>query len=121
MAAEAYVLPIDRGSAATPIQDHSPLDPDIEALLEQQAKINAKLAVLLPEKYGFNVRTELDSLRHKLRIMRTFANEHRKHVLFDFPFPLLPFCLLRLSLLLWCQQCPSCAWHLFRIHSCGLD
>ncbi|KUI53992.1 Zinc finger protein RME1 [Cytospora mali] len=55
----------------------SSLDPTIRALLDQQAEIEARLAALLPRKYGPNVRVELDMLRHKLRSLRAFAGDNR--------------------------------------------
>lgn len=58
--------------------DLSP-DPAIRALLDQQAEIEAKLAALLPRKYGPNIRLELHMLRHKLRALNAFASEHSKH------------------------------------------
>ena len=54
------------------------LDPAIKHLLDQQAEIQAKLAVLLPKKYGSNIKVELDMLRHKLRVLMAYADEHRK-------------------------------------------
>lgn len=62
------------GTPSTSPYYPAPLDPAIEALLEQQAEIQAKLALLLPQKYGPNVRAELEYLRHKLRVLRTFAD-----------------------------------------------
>ncbi|TPX17447.1 uncharacterized protein E0L32_003090 [Thyridium curvatum] len=60
---------------------HDPsLDPTIKALLDQQAEIQARLAQLLPEKYGPNTKVELDNLRHKLRVLRTYAADNH---LFD--------------------------------------
>jgi hypothetical protein len=57
----------------------SPYDPSLDStiknLLDQQADIQAKLAALLPQKYGPNVKAELDMLRHKLRVLRLFAAE----------------------------------------------
>lgn len=55
-------------------------DPAIRALLDQQAEIEAKLAALLPRKYGPNIRLELNMLRHKLRALKAFASEHSKHL-----------------------------------------
>lgn len=57
--------------------DLSP-DPAIRALLDQHAEIEAKLAALLPRRYGPNIRLELQMLRHKLRALRAFASEHGK-------------------------------------------
>ncbi|CAN8098951.1 unnamed protein product [Discula destructiva] len=55
------------------------LEPTIRALLDQQAEIEAKLAALLPRKYGPNVRVELDMLRHKLRALRALASDNREY------------------------------------------
>lgn len=54
------------------------LEPTIRALLDQQAEIDAKLAALLPRRYGPNVRVELDMLRHKLRALRALASDNRE-------------------------------------------
>ncbi|OLN95898.1 Metallothionein expression activator 2 [Colletotrichum chlorophyti] len=53
------------------------LDSAIRHLLDQQAAIQAKLAALLPAKYGPNVKLELDMLRHKLRVLEAFSDHHR--------------------------------------------
>ncbi|KAB5536578.1 hypothetical protein GE09DRAFT_1176484 [Coniochaeta sp. 2T2.1] len=53
------------------------LDPAIKSLLDQQAEIQAKLAQLLPQKYGPNIRIELEMLRHKLLALEAYANENR--------------------------------------------
>ncbi|KAK5654951.1 hypothetical protein OQA88_6708 [Cercophora sp. LCS_1] len=52
------------------------LDPAIKSLLDQQAEIQAKLAALLPQKYGPNIKVELEMLRHKLRVLHAYAEEH---------------------------------------------
>ncbi|EGO53404.1 hypothetical protein NEUTE1DRAFT_92658 [Neurospora tetrasperma FGSC 2508] len=52
------------------------LDPAIKHLLDQQAEIQAKLAALLPQKYGPNIKVELDMLRHKYRVLRAYADEN---------------------------------------------
>lgn len=73
---------ISQGQASTPtaILPFDPsLDHTIRALLDQQAEIEARLAALLPRKYGPNIRFELDMLRHKLRSLRAFAGDSRKH------------------------------------------
>lgn len=54
------------------------LDPTIKHLLDQQAEIQAKLAVLLPQKYGPNIKVELEMLRHKHRVLRAYADENRE-------------------------------------------
>ena len=54
------------------------LDPAIKHLLDQQAEIQAKLAVLLPQKYGPNIKVELQMLRHKYRVLRAYADDHRE-------------------------------------------
>lgn len=70
---------LDRDPAGPPPAYDPAIEPAIRALLDQHADIQAKLAALLPQKYGPNVRVELDNLRHKLRVLRTYASEHRKH------------------------------------------
>lgn len=78
MAADNVVAPDARGDpAGAPAYDPT-LDPAIRALLDQQTEIQAKLATLLPQKYGPNIRVELDMLRHKLRILHAFASDNRK-------------------------------------------
>lgn len=52
------------------------VEPTIRALLEQQVEIQAKLAALLPRKYGPNIRLELQMLRHKRRALLSYAEEH---------------------------------------------
>ncbi len=52
------------------------LDPAIKQLLDQQAEIQAKLAALLPQKYGPNIKVELDMLRHKHRALRAYAEDN---------------------------------------------
>lgn len=60
-------------------RDYDPaLDPAIKQLLDQQAEIQARLAALLPQRYGPNIRLELDMLRHKLRVLRAYADDHRE-------------------------------------------
>jgi hypothetical protein len=54
------------------------LDPAIKQLLDQQAEIQARLAALLPQKYGPNIKLELEMLRHKLRVLRAYADENRE-------------------------------------------
>ena len=85
MAATTSTPPGNQGTPghstqAHPAQAHPPvsLEPAIEALLGQQAEITAKLAFLLPQKYSINIKSELDNLRHKLRVLRTFAENHRE-------------------------------------------
>ncbi|KAF4831802.1 Zinc finger protein RME1 [Colletotrichum siamense] len=53
------------------------VDTAIRQLLDQQAEIQARLAALLPAKYGPNVRLELDMLRHKLRVLQTYSDHHQ--------------------------------------------
>ena len=88
MAAETVAPRLDRDPAGAAPYDPS-IDPRIKALLDQQADIQARLAALLPQKYGPNLAIELDGLRHKLRVLRVYADENRK--LF------LPYFLLTLS------------------------
>ncbi|WYZ42945.1 hypothetical protein EsH8_VI_000644 [Colletotrichum jinshuiense] len=52
------------------------LDGAIRQLLDQQAEIQARLAVLLPAKYGPNVKSELDMLRHKVRALQAYSDHH---------------------------------------------
>lgn len=76
MAATVSTPPEDQvapGHAHLPVS----LEPAIKTLLGQQAEINAKLAFLLPQKYSINVKSELDNLRHKLRVLRTFADDNQ--------------------------------------------
>ncbi|KAK3896733.1 zinc finger protein [Staphylotrichum tortipilum] len=57
---------------------HDPsLDPAIKRLLDQQAEIQARLAALLPQKYGPNIKVELEMLRHKLRVLHAYADDNR--------------------------------------------
>ncbi|KAH8905577.1 hypothetical protein BR93DRAFT_854162, partial [Coniochaeta sp. PMI_546] len=53
------------------------LDPAIKQLLDQQAEIQAKLAQLLPQKYGPNIKIELEMLRHKLLVLEAYATDNR--------------------------------------------
>ncbi|KAK4187986.1 hypothetical protein QBC35DRAFT_216147 [Podospora australis] len=53
------------------------LEPAIKHLLDQQAEIQARLAVLLPQKYGPNIKVELEMLRHKLRGLRAYADDNQ--------------------------------------------
>lgn len=73
-------------SHSTSVSSDPSLEPTIRALLEQQAEIEAKLAALLPRKYGPNVRVELDMLRHKLRGLRAFASDNREYLSFFLSF-----------------------------------
>jgi hypothetical protein len=54
------------------------LDPAIKQLLDQQAEIQAKLAQLLPQKYGPNIKVELEMLRHKLHVLEAYATDNRE-------------------------------------------
>lgn len=54
------------------------LEPAIEQLLDRQAEIHAKLAQLLPQKYGPNIKIELDMLRHKLLGLEAYATDNRE-------------------------------------------
>lgn len=79
----SYSLSQSQASNSTTITANSlpydaSLDSTIKALLDQQAEIEARLAALLPHRYGPNVKVELDMLRHKLRILRAFAGDNRK-------------------------------------------
>lgn len=65
--------------APPPRQQYDPaLDPAIKHLLDQQAEIQARLAALLPQKYGPNVKLELEMLRHKLHVLRAYADDNRE-------------------------------------------
>ncbi|KAH6630659.1 hypothetical protein B0J18DRAFT_407882 [Chaetomium sp. MPI-SDFR-AT-0129] len=68
--------PVTRSSSHQQQYDPS-LDPAIKQLLDQQAEIQARLAALLPQKYGPNVKLELDMLRHKFRVLRAYADDHQ--------------------------------------------
>ncbi|PSR90476.1 hypothetical protein BD289DRAFT_215460 [Coniella lustricola] len=59
------------------------LESTIRSLLDQQAEIEARLAALLPQRYGANVSVELDMLRHKLKALRSFASDN--HILDKIP------------------------------------
>ncbi|KAK4245294.1 hypothetical protein C7999DRAFT_34354 [Corynascus novoguineensis] len=62
---------------APPAQHYDPaLEPAIKQLLDQQAEIQARLAALLPQKYGPNIKLELEMLRHKLRVLRAYADDN---------------------------------------------
>ncbi|KAF5494073.1 Metallothionein expression activator [Colletotrichum fructicola] len=66
------------GMAADPHNLPDPaVDTAIRQLLDQQAEIQARLAALLPAKYGPNVKLELDMLRHKLRVLQTYSDHHQ--------------------------------------------
>ncbi|TDZ21982.1 Zinc finger protein RME1 [Colletotrichum orbiculare MAFF 240422] len=66
------------GMAADPQSLPDPaLDSAIRQLLDQQADIQARLAVLLPAKYGTNVKVELNMLRHKLRALQLYSDHHQ--------------------------------------------
>lgn len=53
------------------------LDPAIKNLLDQRREIEEKLAILIPQKFGPNIKLELDLLRHKLRVLRAYADDHQ--------------------------------------------
>ncbi|KAK0718794.1 hypothetical protein B0T21DRAFT_295597 [Apiosordaria backusii] len=75
--------PVGLQSASHPPPPHTgpqydpSLDPTIKHLLEQQAEIQARLAVLLPQKYGPNIKVELEMLRHKHRVLRAYADDNQ--------------------------------------------
>ncbi|KAK4103114.1 hypothetical protein N658DRAFT_505516 [Parathielavia hyrcaniae] len=80
--APVLAAPVGQGApAVAPAPHHQPydplLDPAIKQLLDQQAEIQARLAALLPQKYGPNIKLELDMLRHKLRVLRAYAEGNR--------------------------------------------
>jgi len=68
------------------------LDPAIKQLLDQQAEIQARLAQLLPQKYGPNIKVELDMLRHKLRVLEAYATDNREPLSHILRFLLMPPC-----------------------------
>ncbi len=73
----APVAPV--APAAPPHQQYDPgLEPAIKQLLDQQAEIQARLAALLPQKFGPNIKLELDMLRHKLQVLRAYADDNRE-------------------------------------------
>lgn len=82
--------PVTRPSSHQQQYDPS-LDPAIKQLLDQQAEIQARLATLLPQKYGPNVKVELDMLRHKFRVLRAYADDHREPPFF-LPYPSSSLC-----------------------------
>ncbi|KAK3996325.1 hypothetical protein QBC44DRAFT_232211 [Cladorrhinum sp. PSN332] len=53
------------------------LDSTIKFLLDQREEIQARLAVLLPQKYGPNTKLESEMLRHKLRVLRAYADDNQ--------------------------------------------
>ncbi|KAJ2904145.1 Transcriptional regulator STP4 [Zalerion maritima] len=65
------------GSVITDRAFDTGLDHQIKSLLDQRADIDARLAALIPQKYGPNVRLELDMLRHKLRALEAFARSNQ--------------------------------------------
>ncbi|KAI0478741.1 hypothetical protein GGR56DRAFT_338597 [Xylariaceae sp. FL0804] len=80
MAADAFEARHDRRGSLLEVRDPSTasvfdpaLDPTIRRLFEQQADIQARLAALLPAKYGPDSKLELDMLRHKLRALEVYA------------------------------------------------
>ncbi|KJZ79111.1 hypothetical protein HIM_01262 [Hirsutella minnesotensis 3608] len=52
------------------------LDGAIRQLLEEQAAIQSRLAVLVAAQHGLDLPVELDMLRHKLRVLRTLVDQH---------------------------------------------
>jgi hypothetical protein len=90
MVGEAHAPPpparrLDRDNAPPPpptLLVPPPYDPALDAaikqLLDQQAEIQAKLAQLLPQKYGPNIKVELDMLRHKLLVLEAYATDNRE-------------------------------------------
>lgn len=75
----APVAPAAPAASAPPHHHYDPaLDPAIKHLLDQQAEIQARLAALLPQKYGPNIKLELEMLRHKLHVLRAYADDNRE-------------------------------------------
>ncbi|PHH69975.1 hypothetical protein CDD82_7411 [Ophiocordyceps australis] len=60
---------------ATP-DSKADIDGAVRHLLDQQAMIQSRLAVLMATQGGLDVARELDMLRHKLRIARSLADQH---------------------------------------------
>lgn len=89
----------------TSLSSDPSLEPTIRALLDQQAEIEAKLAALLPRKYGPNVRVELDMLRHKLRALRALASDNREFHAISFSVILFFMLILNFSSLLQYRFC----------------
>ena len=52
------------------------VDGAIRRLLDQQADIRAKLAVLVAAQHGLDLPQELDMLRHNLRVLRDVVDHH---------------------------------------------
>lgn len=52
------------------------IDGAIRRLLDQQADIRARLAVLVAAQHGLDLPQELDMLRHKLRVLRGLVDHH---------------------------------------------
>ncbi|PNY26039.1 Uncharacterized protein TCAP_04024 [Tolypocladium capitatum] len=52
------------------------IDAAIRRLLDQQADIRARLAVLVAAQHGLDLPQELDMLRHKLRVLRALVDHH---------------------------------------------
>ncbi|KAL1839008.1 hypothetical protein VTJ49DRAFT_1983 [Mycothermus thermophilus] len=78
----APLCPDAAPAAPAPVApQHHPYDPSLEPtikqLLDQQAEIQARLAALLPQKYGPNIKLELEMLRHKLRVLQAYAHDHQ--------------------------------------------
>ncbi|PHH59893.1 hypothetical protein CDD81_2412 [Ophiocordyceps australis] len=60
---------------ATP-DSKADIDGAVRQLLDQQAMIQSRLAVLMATQHGLDVPRELDMLRHKLRIVRALTDQH---------------------------------------------
>ncbi|KAK4231041.1 hypothetical protein QBC38DRAFT_355541 [Podospora fimiseda] len=58
-------------------QHDSSLESTIKHLMDQKEEIEAKLAILLPQKYGPNAKFETEMLRHKLRVLRAYAEKNQ--------------------------------------------
>ncbi|PHH88037.1 hypothetical protein CDD83_8075 [Cordyceps sp. RAO-2017] len=52
------------------------IDAAIRRLLDQQAAIQSRLAVLIAAQHGLDLPLELDMLRHKLRVVRALVDQH---------------------------------------------
>lgn len=79
-------------SSAVPGAAYDPYsDPLVRSLLQQMNDLQAKLASLLPTRYGTAIGPELDMLRHKHRGLQAYADQHRKRRSLS-PFSFRSFC-----------------------------
>lgn len=52
------------------------LDGAIRHLLDEQAAIQSRLAVLIAAQHGLDLPLELEMLRHKLRVVKALVDQH---------------------------------------------